>query len=219
MNKYIVTLILFPLVLGSTAACALDRLEAKSSSTVDTLANHKAAEPLVRSVFVKTQVAFAPWDDVEGMIVKALDKAREQILVQAYVLSNKKIVAALIRAHARKVDVRVLVDYTQMQERVTRVAELVQADIPVRLEMRYHSAHNKLIVIDPARTSDATVITGSMNYSDTSPHKNAENVLIISGTSDLARDYARNWHRHAQQAVPYTAACHRQKSLCAASPA
>ncbi len=225
MKRYIATLALLPLIMFGTAACALDMRDAEAFSITDNSASDRqrqrfvehrpTVEPTVHSNFLKTQVAFAPWDDVEGIIVKALDRAHDQILVQAYVLSNEKIVAALLRARARRVDVQVLVDETQRRKRVSRVLELVRAGIPVRLEVRYHSAHNKLMVIDAERLFDATVITGSMNYSDTSPSRNAENVLIITGSSDLVRDYAKNWHRHAEQAVPYEeAVCHGNKLSC-----
>ncbi len=227
MKKYIVMLALLPLIMFGTAACALNRLDAEASSIADNAGSysqqkHKhsadrrsVAELPEYSEFIKTQVAFAPWDDVEGLIVKALDKARDQILVQAYVLSNKKITAALLRAHARHVKVQVLVDDTQRRKRASRVAELARAGIPVRLEMRYHSAHNKLMVIDVENPFNATVITGSMNYSDNSPYRNAENVLTITGSRVLARDYAKNWQRHAEQAVPYEdIACRGSQIYC-----
>jgi hypothetical protein len=54
------------------------------------------------------QAAFAPGDDIEVLLLSALGAARRQILVQAYLLTSKPLTQALIAAHRRGVDVRVL---------------------------------------------------------------------------------------------------------------
>ena len=81
-------------------------------------------------------------------------------------------------------------------------SELDVAGIPVWLETRYQNAHNKIIVID-AGMPDATVVTGSFNFTWTAQHKNAENILIARSNPALAARYAANWERHRQDATPY----------------
>lgn len=149
------------------------------------------------------QAVFAPWDDIEAEVVAVLDGARRQVLVQAYVLTSKRIAAALVAAHRRGADVRVLVDAARL-DKVPSVAVHILSDagIPVWLETRYQNAHNKIIVVD-AGSPDATVITGSFNYTWTAQRKNAENVLIARSHPALAARYASNWERHRQDAVPY----------------
>lgn len=149
------------------------------------------------------QAAFTPWDDVEGMIVESIDSAKKQVLVQAYLLTSKKIANALIAAHRRAIDVRVLVDAEQLVKGdSSKVPELTNAGIPVWLETKYQNAHNKIIVID-ATTADAIVITGSFNFTWTAQHKNAENILIARSNPTLASRYALNWERHQHDSSPY----------------
>ncbi|WP_194723245.1 phospholipase D family protein [Noviherbaspirillum malthae] len=149
------------------------------------------------------QPLFAPWDDIEKAIVDTLGTARRQILVQAYLLTNKKISAALIAAHRRGVDVRVLVDGDQLDRVESSTApRLASAGIPVWIETKYQNAHNKVIVID-AGTSRAIVMTGSFNFTWTAQHKNAENLLIARDNPKLAARYAQNWERHRNDASPY----------------
>ena len=149
------------------------------------------------------QAAFAPWDNIEQLITDAIVAADKQILVQAYLLTSKKIAAALIAARHRHVDVRVLIDAEQLTKVASTVApELASAGIPVWIETKYQNAHNKIIVID-ADTPDATVITGSYNFTWTAQHRNAENVLIVRKNPVLASHYVLNWERHRQEAVPY----------------
>lgn len=150
------------------------------------------------------QAAFAPWDDIEGMVIDVIDHARAQVLMQAYLITNKKIAAALVAAHRRGVDVRLLADATQSHEDATKVPMLAAAGIPVWLETRYQNAHNKVIVIDAA-TPTATVVTGSFNFTWAAQHKNAENILIARNNLPLATRYALNWERQRQQATVYPA--------------
>ncbi|WP_050469588.1 phospholipase D family protein [Herbaspirillum chlorophenolicum] len=146
------------------------------------------------------QAAFAPWDDIEGLIVDQLTGARKQVLMQAYLLTNRPIVDALVAARKRGVDVRVLMDGGQLDKNSTeRLRQLRDAGVPVWLETRYRNAHNKVIVIDAALPS-ATVITGSFNFTWSAQHKNAENILVLGKNPPLAARYATNWERHRQDA-------------------
>ncbi|WP_240162285.1 phospholipase D family protein [Glaciimonas sp. PAMC28666] len=146
------------------------------------------------------QAAFSPWDDIEGLITQEITGARHQILVQAYILTNRPIAAALIAAKQRGVEVQILVDEQQLKNNAaTQVARLAAANIPVWVETKYRSAHNKVIVIDPLG-KDAVVITGSFNFTWSAQHKNAENVLIVRGNPLLARRYSMNWQRHRSDA-------------------
>jgi phosphatidylserine/phosphatidylglycerophosphate/cardiolipin synthase-like enzyme len=149
------------------------------------------------------QAAFAPWDNVEDLLIEAIAGAQRQILVQAYLLTSKKIGNALIAAHRRGVDVRVLVDAEQLVKAGSMMATaLAAAGIAVWIETKYQNAHNKVIVID-ANSPNAAVITGSYNFTWTAQRKNAENILIIRRNPALTERYALNWERHRQDAMPY----------------
>ncbi|MEA5096906.1 MAG: phospholipase D-like domain-containing protein, partial [Burkholderiaceae bacterium] len=76
------------------------------------------------------------------------------------------------------------------------------AGIPVWRETKYQNAHNKIIVIDTG-TDDATVLTGSYNFTWTAQRKNAENILILRRTPALAARYAANWQRHLNEATAW----------------
>jgi phosphatidylserine/phosphatidylglycerophosphate/cardiolipin synthase-like enzyme len=149
------------------------------------------------------QVAFTPWDKAEALIVDSLRRARRQILVQAFSFTSRPLANALIAAKRRGVEVQVLADREQtFGGEASRIPDLARAGIPVMLEVRYQSAHNKIMVIDDS-TADATVITGSYNWTYAAQYKNAENVLILRQNPDVAHAYAANWRRHRADALPY----------------
>lgn len=149
------------------------------------------------------QLAFTPWDNAEGMIVDAIRRAKHQILVQAFSFTSRGLANALIAAKRRGVDVQVMADREQtFSGESSRIPDLVRAGIPVTLEVRYQSAHNKVMVMD-AGTADAAVITGSYNWTYAAQQKNAENVLLLRDSPDVANAYAANWRRHYAEALPY----------------
>lgn len=149
------------------------------------------------------QPLFAPWDNIEAAIIEVIDGARQQVLVQAYLLTSKKIATTLLAAHRRGVEVKVLVDANQLERVDSSVApKLAAGGIPVWLETKYQNAHNKVMVVD-AVSPKAVVITGSFNFTWTAQHKNAENLLIARNSPALAERYASNWERHKNEATPY----------------
>ena len=151
------------------------------------------------------EVYFPPWDDAQAALLATLDGARTQVLVQAFLLTNRKIADSLIVAHRRGVDVRVLADAKQHADNPgSLLGSLVRAGVPVWLETRYKNAHNKVMVID-AGSSQPVVITGSFNFTWSAQNMNAENLLIIRGNAALADRFASNWMRHRADAEPMEA--------------
>jgi phosphatidylserine/phosphatidylglycerophosphate/cardiolipin synthase-like enzyme len=149
------------------------------------------------------QLGFTPWDNVEAMIVDGIRGAKQQILVQAFSFTSRALANALIAAKRRGLDVQVMADREQtFSGEASRIPDLVRAGIPVTLEVRYQSAHNKVMVMD-AGTADAAVITGSYNWTYAAQYKNAENVLILRHNPDIVNAYAANWRRHSADALPY----------------
>lgn len=152
---------------------------------------------------VEARVYFTPWDDAEGAIMRAIRAAKAQILVQAYSFTSGAIAGELINARRRGIDVRITADQEQTERISTsRIPDLARAGIPVWIETRYQSAHNKTMVID-AGQAFPVVITGSYNWTVAAQRRNSENVLILSGATDLARAYKVNWERHRGDAMPY----------------
>lgn len=160
------------------------------------------------------EVAFSPWDDAEGAIIKALQQARRSIRVQAYIFTSRPLAQALLAAHRRGIEVIILTDAKMLQQtKKGQIPVMAQAGIPVWLETRHATAHNKLMLIDVDADVDAgdkpqqaqpVVITGSYNFTYAAQARNAENLLLLRGNPALAAAYLANWQRHHAEAIPYT---------------
>lgn len=146
------------------------------------------------------EVVFSPWADGEAALLKAIDDARELILVQAYLFTSKPLARGLAAAHRRGVRVEVIVDADSNRQAAPGVVpELLAAGIPVYADNRHKIAHNKVMIFDPA-SSRAAVATGSYNFTRSARVSNAENLLILRGNPPLARAYQANWRRHRADA-------------------
>ena len=141
---------------------------------------------------------FTPGQDCTGLIVDQVDHAMQLVLVQAYGMTSEPIMQALAQAKRRGVDVRVLLDKSNEQERYSAATFLMNQGVAVLIDDKVAIAHNKVMVID-----DAHVITGSFNFTKAAQERNAENVLVIRQYPELARTYIENWRNRAAVSRPY----------------
>ena len=130
-------------------------------------------------------------------VVEQLDKAKSNILVQAYSFTSAPIAKALVDAHKRGVQVQVILDKSQKTEKYSEADFIAHAGIRTLIDAKHAIAHNKIMVID-----GDTVITGSFNFTKAAEEHNAENLLVIEH-SVLAKQYTENWHVHEGHSEVY----------------
>jgi len=148
------------------------------------------AEKITLPADTAVEVNFSPSKDITKALIARIDVAEKTILVLAYGFTHPDIGAALVRAHARGVDVEIILDSKANRTNKNSQAQaMVAAGIPVEFDAQHPIAHNKVMVID-----GKTVATGSFNFTP-SAEKNGENNLIID-SPDLARIYEANWREH-----------------------
>jgi phosphatidylserine/phosphatidylglycerophosphate/cardiolipin synthase-like enzyme len=113
----------------------------------------------IAAVSGETEVGFSPSGAAHELVIRAIQLARHSIRMAAYSFTSKEVARALVDAHRRGVDVRVVLDDSQKSERYTGATFLANAGIPTRTSSRYAIMHNKFLVVDGRH-----VQTGSFNY-------------------------------------------------------
>jgi hypothetical protein len=96
--------------------------------------------------------------------------AKRTILVQAYSFTSAPIAKALLDAHTRGVQVQVILDTSQRNEKYSSADFLANQGVPTTIDANHAISHNKVMIID-----GETVITGSFNFTKAAQEKNAEN--------------------------------------------
>ena len=134
-------------------------------------------------------VCFTPNKRCESLILDEISTAKKRILVQAYSFTDQYIAEALMAASMRGVDVRVLLDKSNIKDGRSQKGSLIAQGIPLRFDSPQGIAHNKIMIID-----DHKIITGSYNFSKAAYTRNTENLLVISNPK-LALEYKENWEK------------------------
>ncbi|QDH18336.1 phospholipase D family protein [Wolbachia endosymbiont of Carposina sasakii] len=144
-----------------------------------------------------TTVCFTPRENCTNLIIDSMDHAKKSVLVQAYQFTSKPIAQSLIRAKKRGVDIKVILDESQVSSKYSVINELFHQRIPIYIDYKPAISHSKIMIIDNQK-----IITGSFNFSDAAQKKNAENLLIITGDSPLVEQYIENWEDRQSHSKP-----------------
>jgi len=150
----------------------------------------KKKNGLSKKIFLadsSVEVYFSPQDEViTKQVVTYLDNAQKYIYMPIFVLTHKEIEKALLRAQARGVDVKIIVDATNVFAKASSVKMLRDSGVLVKVENFAGKLHSKSIIID-----DEYILSGSMNFSYSGENRNDENMLILKNSrlSSFYREY------------------------------
>ena len=151
-------------------------------------------------------VNFSPNGGCTDALVRRIQEARSEILVQSYSFTSRRIAGALEAAARHGVKVRVLADPSNLRERASLTRAMAAQGVDVLYDDAHAIAHNKVMVFD-----GRAVATGSFNFTGAAERSNAENLLILEDAG-LAAVYAKNWHNHEAHSKPAGKVEMRQQS-------
>jgi phosphatidylserine/phosphatidylglycerophosphate/cardiolipin synthase-like enzyme len=143
-------------------------------------------------------VYFSPNGGCTDAIVKELNNAKTEILVQAYSFTSRPIAKALVDAKKRGIKIEVILDKSQQSQKYSAADFVAHAGIPTYIDSVHAIAHNKIMIIDRS-----TLITGSFNFTKAAEENNAENLLIIKGNKPLVDRYIQNFNEHRGHSERY----------------
>jgi phosphatidylserine/phosphatidylglycerophosphate/cardiolipin synthase-like enzyme len=143
-------------------------------------------------------VYFSPAGGATDAVVREVNAAQQQILIQAYSFTSVPIAKALVDAHKRGVTVVAVLDKANETDKYSAATFLVNAGIRPLIDDQHAIAHSKVMVID-----SATVITGSFNFTKAAEERNAENLLVITEAPEVVQAYEATIRTHASHAHPY----------------
>lgn len=116
---------------------------------------------------------------VDGPLVKVIDNAKLSIDVAAYSLSLNSVRFALINAHKRGVQVRMVMESGNMDRSDPQA--LIEAGIPIVGDNSDGLMHDKFMVIDRSE-----VWLGSMNFTDSGTYDDNNHLMRILSTKIAA---------------------------------
>lgn len=137
----------------------------------------------------RLEAYFTPYDDCTQKIMNEIHAAKSSIVIQAYFFTCKSIANAISKAHKNGIDVKVLLDRSQLKYEDSAYEQLKKDGVPVWRDSTKGLAHSKVMIID-----DKVVITGSFNLTRAAQDKNIENLNIIED-GEFVKLYNDNFER------------------------
>lgn len=137
----------------------------------------------------EVDVCFTPGENCTQLIVNEINNAKKTLNVQAYSFTSAPIAKALLNAHKRGVDVKVILDKSQFKRKYSSARFFQNNGVPIWKDKKVAIAHNKVMIID-----NKLVITGSFNFTKAAQEKNSENLLILR-SEVIAKLYQENWKK------------------------
>ncbi len=145
-------------------------------------------------------VYFSPEGGAMAAIIAELDRAKQTIDVEAYLITSQAIGDALKAAKDRGVNVRIILDKNHSGGIFSLAAYLSRTGLTVWRDGAHKDHHNNVMVID-----GSTIVPGSFNFTDQAEALNAENLLVIRGRPKLAATYLAEFEallRHTDPPKP-----------------
>lgn len=140
------------------------------------------------------KIYFSPQDKtITYGILPLINSAQHYIYIPAFIITEKRVVTALIEAKNRGVDIKIIVDALNASNKYSKHNELRNAGIPVKAENYAGKMHSKTMIID-----DEYLVIGSMNFSKNGELKNDENTIILKNpkAAKFYRDFfLYQWNR------------------------
>lgn len=136
------------------------------------------------------QVGFSPEGTGRLLVLNTIGSAQQSIRMMAYSFTDPDVMKALIAAHQRGVDVKIVIDEKGNRNRASMAAMnlIVNAGIPLRTNDRFPIQHDKILIVD-----NHAVESGSYNFSKAGASKNSENVVVVRFVPAIASQYLSHW--------------------------
>lgn len=132
------------------------------------------------------KIFFTPSTDCENNIIYQINRA-QKIDIAVYSITNPAITDAIIAAHNRDADIRIITDRTQAKGKKSQIDTLRAAGIPVVTNKKHKIEHNKFAIFD-----NKYIVSGSYNWTTNASKHNSENCIFFDQPN---REYSRRFEQ------------------------
>ena len=155
---------------------------------------HSAKIPTANNKANNMQIYFSPQDkSISNAVLPIIENAKSYIYIPIFVITENRVVEALIKAKQRGVDIRLISDALNASNKYSKIKVLRANGIPVKIENYAGKMHSKTMIVD-----DKYSIIGSMNFSKSGETKNDENTIVLENAEAakyLKRFFLYQWYR------------------------
>ncbi|HEY5690638.1 MAG TPA: phospholipase D-like domain-containing protein [Cyclobacteriaceae bacterium] len=145
----------------------------------------------------KSNAFFSPGDACRNIIINQIMYASSRINICVFTISDDRIANAIIEAHRRGRDVRIITDNDKSEDMGSDIARLHKEGVAVKMDSTPNHMHHKFMVVD-----DSALITGSYNWTLSAAKYNHENVLLTT-EGGLVKSFLKEFGQLWNQMEPF----------------
>lgn len=134
---------------------------------------------------------FSPGNDCENAIISAIRKAKSTIKICVFTISENEISEALIRAHKRGINIKIITDNDKINDTGSDIRWLLDEGLTIRIDEATSHMHHKFCIVDKK-----ILLTGSYNWTKSAADRNQENILITYDPKSVKlylREFEQLW--------------------------
>ncbi len=147
----------------------------------------KVKYPVINLNNNKIENYFCPEDSCSEKIINEINMAEKNIYFMTFTFTDEDIANAIL--FNNKVDIKGIFEKRNALGRFSQYQRLKDFGMDIKLDDNPYSMHHKVFILD-----NQTVITGSMNPTESGDKKNDENILIIHN-EEIAKKYVEEFER------------------------
>ena len=178
------------------AALAMEKANAENYSfIIDWI---KAANnALLTSSQGAADVFFSPGEECRNAIINRINGAIHQIGICVFTISDDRITDAIVTAHKKGVNVKIITDNDKSWDEGSDIKQLARAGVSIKMDSTPNHMHHKFMVVD-----NKSLLTGSYNWTMSAMRYNHGNILITEETG-VVRSFLKEFDNLWRQMIVY----------------
>ncbi|WP_075184790.1 phospholipase D-like domain-containing protein [Teredinibacter haidensis] len=132
---------------------------------------------------------FSPGEACRKAIIDTCHETKKQMAICVFTISDNHLTNAIVRAHNRGVNVRIITDDDKSFDKGSDIHYLAEQGVPVKLDNSPHHMHHKFAIFDQHK-----LLNGSFNWTRSASEKNQEN-LMLSYHPKAVQDYQQKFEQ------------------------
>ena len=149
----------------------------------------KALDTSVGASGIENSAHFSPGDECRRKIIDLFHRAKQSIDICVFTISDDIITEAILNAHKRGIDIRVITDNDKKSDMGSDINELISKKLAVRMDHSHNHMHHKFAIFD-----NSILLNGSFNWTRSASKYNQENI-VVSGEAKIVNDFQRQFDR------------------------
>lgn len=131
----------------------------------------------------KSDAYFSPGDECRNAIIHQINQTVKLLKICVFTISDDRISDAILAAHKRGVDIRLLTDNDKAFDVGSDIDKFFKEGLVVKIDNTTNHMHHKFMISD-----DKLLLTGSYNWTNSAARYNQENI-VVTNNAGLVKDF------------------------------